>query len=66
MADSNTEFLTTNEVATLTRTAPQTWRRYRCQGKGPRYTRIGTKVLYRSSDLQAWLDARTVENTAQP
>lgn len=35
--------------------------RMRNAGKGPAYIRTPGKVLYRESDLDAWLDAHRIE-----
>jgi predicted DNA-binding transcriptional regulator AlpA len=35
--------------------------RYRNQGKGPAYIKTAGKVLYRQSDLDAWLDSKRVK-----
>ena len=58
-------YLSDRELAERTGTRPQTWRKWRLQGRGPRYVKIGRLVRYRWRDVQAWLDSRTVENTAQ-
>ena len=34
---------------------------WRHQGKGPRYTRFGNRILYLGADLNAWLDGHIVE-----
>ena len=49
--------LTTQEVAEYCRTGPSTVRYWRHHGRGPRAVRVGRRVLYRESDLKAWLDA---------
>jgi excisionase family DNA binding protein len=49
------EYLTTNEVADLCRTSPETVRYWRYRGEGPPGTKVGRKVLYRESDVRAWL-----------
>ena len=36
---------------------------WRWQGRGPRYTKFGHRILYLGADLNAWLDARVVEPT---
>lgn len=36
---------------------------WRCLGKGPAYVRLGERhspILYRVSDIEAWLDSRVV------
>ena len=32
----------------------------RCRGRGPRFARVGRKVRYKTSDLEAWIADRTV------
>ena len=34
---------------------------WRSQNRGPRYVRVGRRIIYRIADLEAYLDARTVE-----
>ena len=41
-----------------------TMSQWRHRGEGPRYVRLGGRVLYRGIDLNAWLDERIVEPTA--
>jgi predicted DNA-binding transcriptional regulator AlpA len=50
-------YLVTEEVAALFRTSPSTVRYWRHLGKGPRSIKVGRRVLYRQSDVQAWADA---------
>jgi predicted DNA-binding transcriptional regulator AlpA len=39
--------------------------RYRSEGGGPKFIKIGKRrVGYRLADLQAWLDARVAQSTA--
>ena len=37
---------------------------WRVQRRGPAFIKIGARVAYRGSDLNAWLDKRTVRPTA--
>ncbi len=56
--------LTTEEVANYFRTAPGTVRYWRHIGKGPRSFKVGRRVLYRESDVQAWADAALADSAA--
>ena len=51
--------LTSPQAATWLNVKPQTLRKWRCQGKGPRFVRLGTgrqsPAAYRLADLEAWL-----------
>lgn len=50
------ELLTTEEVAAYFRTVPATCRYWRSIGKGPRSFKVGKRVLYRRSDVEAWAE----------
>ena len=39
---------------------------WRWAGRGPRYTKFGHRILYRGSDLNAWLDERLVQPMTSP
>ncbi|MDH6460892.1 DNA-binding transcriptional MerR regulator [Micromonospora sp. A200] len=49
------KYLTTEEVAAITRSTPSTVRYWRHIGKGPRGVKRGKRVLYAESDVAAWL-----------
>jgi predicted DNA-binding transcriptional regulator AlpA len=38
---------------------------WRTLGKGPKFVRVGRLIRYRVSDLDAWLESRTVNSTVQ-
>lgn len=58
-------YLTTKDLADLTRTQPQTWRKKRWRGDGPKFIRLGNRCLYRRSDVEAYLAERTFGNTSE-
>ena len=37
----------------------------RCSGFGPRYCKLGRRVAYRKSDLDAWREERIYASTSQ-
>lgn len=49
------QYLTTEEVATMLRTSPESVRYWRHVGKGPRSFRIGKRVLYAATDVEAFI-----------
>jgi len=50
------KFLTTKEAAAYLGLMPCTLEKWRCQGKGPRFVKLGSKaVRYRRSDLDAFV-----------
>lgn len=50
------EYITTHEFAQLVRTSPETVRYWRHIGKGPKPFKLGRKVLYVRSQVEAWID----------
>jgi Helix-turn-helix domain len=56
---------TQREAALLLRCSERTLERLRVSGLGPRYIKTTRKVLYRESDLDAWLTARSVRSTSE-
>jgi hypothetical protein len=38
--------------------AKQTLARWRCEGGGPAFLKLGTRIRYERADLDVWLDAR--------
>ena len=47
--------LTEAEAAQVLGQSPNTLRQWRCQGRGPAWTKAGRRVLYRRADLDDWL-----------
>src|SRR5512132_3284415 len=58
------ELLTTNEVAEIIRTPADTLRYWRFLGKGPRSVKLGRRVLYARTDVEAWIEAQRAGQTA--
>lgn len=50
--------LTIGEVAERLRTPQATLRYWRHMGTGPRAARLGRNLVYRESDVEAWLEAQ--------
>ncbi len=48
--------LNTNEAAEVLRLAPRTLVKWRCMGRGPRYLKVGARVVYRPADLDAFAE----------
>ena len=63
-ASHEPELLTITEAAELLRAPVATLRYWRHLGTGPRSFRLGRRVLYRSDDLRAWVDARDGQDRA--
>ena len=54
------------QVAELLHTSEAGLSQMRYRGTGPRFIKAGKKVLYRWSDVRAYLDANTVQRTDDP
>jgi predicted DNA-binding transcriptional regulator AlpA len=54
------EYLTEREVSERGLAAVKTLQKWRLNGEGPPYVKVGALVRYRRSDLEAWLASRTV------
>lgn len=50
-----TTYLTTEEVADLLRTSPESVRYWRHVGKGPRSFKVAKRVLYAREDVEAFI-----------
>src|SRR5215213_6857170 len=67
-AGPGSELLTPDETARRLRLAKQTLARWRCEGRGPAFIRlggIGGRVAYRAADIDAWLASRRAYSTAE-
>lgn len=62
-------YLNTQEAADMLRVSIRTLERMRVEGTGPNYLKAGkgtrSRVLYRPSDIEAWLDGNTFQSTSQ-
>jgi predicted DNA-binding transcriptional regulator AlpA len=50
------ELLTMDDLSSLLHAPVGTLRHWRLTGQGPKSAKIGRRVLYRSTDVQKWLD----------
>src|SRR4051812_31217556 len=64
--DSGLELLTSDEAARELRLAKQPRARWRVEGVGPAFVKLGGRVAYRRADVEAWIAARRVSSTSQP
>jgi hypothetical protein len=53
--------LTTPEAAAYLRISASKLSKDRAAGKGPRYVRLGTKIFYRTADLDEYVDSAIIE-----
>ena len=65
MTDSNSplsEFMRRDELARDLKRHPRTLKRWNLERKGPPYIKIGNLILYKRSDVAAWLDSQRVQD----
>lgn len=48
------------EAAEFLRMSANTLRNYRVEKRGPKYCKNGSRVIYRRSDLESWLESQSV------
>ena len=57
-------YLRTPEAARFLGLSGRTLEKHRTYGTGPRYSKIGGRVVYRVEDLQAWVDRGAKASTS--
>jgi predicted DNA-binding transcriptional regulator AlpA len=57
--------LTQRETANVLRCSERTLEKLRVSGMGPKYHKLLRRVLYKESDIEAWLAARVVRSTSE-
>jgi predicted DNA-binding transcriptional regulator AlpA len=57
MSTETTKLLDTAEAAVYLRLATQTLAKWRSQGRGPSFVRLGGSVFYRLSELDQFIEA---------
>ena len=59
-------YLRTPEASRFVGLSIRTLEKHRIYGTGPRYSKLGGRVVYRVEDLQAWVDAAAKASTSDP
>ena len=57
---------TTHEAAARLRVSPRSLEGWRHRGGGPKYTKLGSRCLYREIDLDEWVASRVRTSTSDP
>jgi DNA-binding transcriptional MerR regulator len=58
--------LTTQDAAALLRVNPETLKVWRARGGGPRFAKLGRRVLYRQQDLEDFVARNLRASTSDP
>ncbi len=59
-------YLRTPEAARFLGLSGRTLEKHRTYGTGPRYSKLGGRVVYRMADLQDWADLGAKASTSDP
>lgn len=59
-------YLRTPEAARLLSLSGRTLEKHRCYGTGPRYSKLGGRVVYSVADLQDWVSQGAKTSTSDP
>jgi len=57
--------LTTREAARRLGVSPRTLEKWRVEGNGPAFFKVGRRVAYLEADLDAWLRTRRCRSTSE-
>jgi predicted DNA-binding transcriptional regulator AlpA len=57
--------LNEHDVAQLLGVSVRTLQRQRVRGDGPRYVKLGKRVLYREQDIEAYVESRVRQSTSE-
>jgi hypothetical protein len=65
LADVSTRHLNQTELSARWNLSPRTLERWRWLGEGPRYLKLGGRVLYRVEDVEAFESTNAVGTSGQ-
>lgn len=59
-------YLNCDQTGAHLKLSPRTLEKLRTTGGGPRFRKLGRRVVYTLSDLDTWADAHACESTSDP
>ena len=59
-------YLTCEEAGAFLKLSPRTLEKLRTIGGGPRFRKLGRRVMYSQADLDTWADSRACDSTSDP
>ena len=65
MEDQLTLVLSARKAAILLGLSESTLAKMRLYGTGPRYSKLGRRVVYRPEELEAWIAANRYQSTSE-
>ncbi len=59
-------YLNNEEAAAYLKLSPHTLNKKRVIGGGPKFRKLGSRVVYAIDDLESWMEARACDTTSDP
>lgn len=59
-------YLNQDAAGAFLRLSARTLERFRVDGRGPKYLKLGRRIAYAREDLIAWADSRRRSSTSEP
>ena len=66
LPDKDETLIRASKISGYTGIARQTHSRWRHEGCGPQFVRLGRRVFYKAGHVRAWIDERVRQNTITP
>ncbi len=63
---SHVRYLNNMEAAAFLKLSPHTLNKKRVTGGGPKFRKLGARVVYAIEDLEAWSQSRACQTTSDP
>ncbi|RKE84774.1 helix-turn-helix domain-containing protein [Rhizobium sp. AG855] len=57
--------ISAEQAASILNISPSTLAKMRLSGVSPRFIKLGRRVAYRPSDLEAWIEAQSFQSTSE-
>ena len=61
----NLNLLNQQEASAVLKLSERTLERFRLTGDGPKFAKLGRRVLYSQADLEKWVSSRLRSNTSE-
>lgn len=59
------QLISAEDAANILNISSSTLAKMRLSGASPRYVKLGRRVAYRPSDLEAWIESQSFNSTAE-
>jgi hypothetical protein len=66
LTSSAAAYLNCEQAGAHLNLSPRTLEKFRTIGGGPRFRKLGRRIVYKVADLDAWAESRACESTSDP